>query len=333
MGSIFTETISASLIQSIIEEKYGTVPDVSGLSLAEVENMANDAYVAYSEACETLAEAQAQAESAEQAYQEALYEVEYGNRSPERFQESRYEDQYGNRNPERFGESRYENQHGNRSPENLERLTEARLAMQAANAAVKDAEMAEKIARVEAQAAAEALEQKKEELRKSRLYDTSFVVHHARVECTCGMRDSYLALGPTHGVKTRQIPQMTTNDIIFNENIINFGGCKSMENPSLKAAAEEAARKANEEIKEKRKKKGFFNRIIDLFCGEEEIEVSDSLMEQCVGECNACFPADSEWRRGHVKVSINGNSVLLRRCSVRCVYGGLVTILLSGQPE
>ncbi len=177
------------------------------------------------------------------------------------------------------------------------------------------------------------MEQKKEELRKSRYKDTTYVVHCARIECSCGMRESYLALGPTHGVKTRQIPQMIISDTVLDTNIINFGGCKSKENPTLIAAAEEAARKANEEIQEKRKKGGFFNWVIDLFCGDGHVEVSDSLLEQCVGECKDCIPANAEWRRGHVKVSINGKPVLLRRCSTRCIYGGLVTILLSGQPE
>ncbi len=197
----------------------------------------------------------------------------------------------------------------------------------------KAAEASVEEAAKKAQAASELVEQKKEELRKSRYKDTTYVVHCARIECSCGMRESYLALGPTHGVKTRQIPQMIISDTVLDTNIINFGGCKSKENPTLIAAAEEAARKANEEIQEKRKKGGFFNWVIDLFCGDGHVEVSDSLLEQCVGECKDCIPANAEWRRGHVKVSINGKPVLLRRCSTRCIYGGLVTILLSGQPE
>ena len=52
-----------------------------------------------------------------------------------------------------------------------------------------------------------------------------------------------------------------------------------------------------------------------------------------LGECTAEFPADGEWLEGHEKVFINGEPVLLRRCSIMCNYGGCVTILVSGQPE
>lgn len=279
--------------------RSNTDQSTSDGSLPGLENTANNAYKAYAEAKDAAAAAKEKTASAEQAYEDAVNQYMFGDGSPE----------------------------------SLEKMQEAQQALKEAKAEEKAAAEAEEAATKAAQEAAEAVEQKKDELRKSRYWDTTYVVHCARVECSCGMRESYLALGPTHGVKTRQIPQMITSDTILDENIINFGGCKSKENPSLIAAAEEAARKANEEIQERRKKKGFFNRIIDLFCGDGHVEVSDSLLEQCVGECKECFPADAEWRRGHVKVFINGKPVLLRRCSARCIYGGLVTILLSGQPE
>lgn len=279
-------------------DTYAT-QSLKDVSLTDVESAANDAYKAYSEAQDAVEAAKEKIASAEQAYEDAVNQCMFGDGSPESF----------------------------------EKMQEAQKALEEAKAEEKAAEEALETAAAEAQAAAETVEQKKDELRRSRYNDTTYVVHCARVECSCGMRESYLALGPTHGVKTRQIPQMITSDTILDTNIINFGGCTSKENPSLIAAAEEAARKANEEIQERRQKKGFFNRVIDLFCGDGHVEVSDSLLEQCVGECKECFPADTEWSRGHVKVSVNGKPVLLRRCSARCIYGGLVTILLSGQPE
>lgn len=269
---------------------------IADKSLPDMENAANDAYKAYSDAVRATDDAKEKITSAEQAYEEAVDQYMYGDGS----QES---------------------------------MEEALAALEAAKAEEAAAQEAVETAAAEAQAAAEAVEQKKEELRESRSRDTTYVVHCARVECTCGMRESYLALGPTHGVKTRQIPQMIISDTVLDTNIINFGGCRSKENPSLRKAAEEAARKANEEIREKRKEGGFFNWVIDKFCKDGEVEVSDSLLDQCVGKCEKCFPADAEWRMGHSKVFINGKPVLLRRCSVRCIYGGLVTILLSGQPE
>lgn len=301
MGDTVMKTAAKDVTRSIAEEIAQSNMDQSltDVSLPDLENTANDAYKAYTEAKDAATAAKEKTANAEQAYEDAMNQYMFGDGSPE----------------------------------SLEKMQEAQQALEEAKAEEKAAAEAEEAATADAQAAAEAVEQKKDELRKSRFWDTTYVVHCARVECSCGMRESYLALGPTHGVKTRQIPQMITSDTVLDTNIINFGGCKSKENPSLIAAAEEAARKANEEIRKRREEKGFFNRIIDIFCGDGHVEVSDSLLEQCVGECKDCFPADAEWRSGHVKVSINGKPVLLRRCSARCIYGGLVTILLSGQPE
>lgn len=290
------EEMAASVAAGISNATAAVLPD---MKLSDIESAANEVYMAYSGAQESLTAARESTKSAQQAYEDAVNEYMFENPGPESY----------------------------------EKMLEAERALEAAKAEEKAAEEAVKAAEEKAQAAAELVEQKKEQLRKSRYKDTTYVVHCARVECSCGMRESYLALGPTHGVKTRQIPQMIISDTTLDTNIINFGGCKSKENPSLIAAAEEAARKANAEIQDKRKKGGFFNWVIDLFCGDGHVEVSDSLLEQCVGECKECFSADAEWRFGHKKVFINGKPVLLRRCSVRCIYGGLVTILLSGQPE
>lgn len=269
---------------------------MADVSLADAESAANEVYMAYGKANETATAAKEKAEKAKKAYEEAKNRYWWKDGSPESYKE----------------------------------MQEAKRALEAAKAEEKAAEKALEAAAKEAQEASENVEKKKEELRRTRHMDTTYVVHCARVECTFGMRESYLALGPTHGVKTRQIPQMTANDTVLDTNIINFGGCKSKENPTLIAAAKEAARKANEEIQ---KKKGFLDSVIDFFCGNREIKVTDSLLEQCMGECKGCFAANAKWRRGHKKVFINGEAVLLRRCSVRCIYGGKVTILLSGQPE
>ncbi len=292
VAQVVVEGLAASAA-SDLQQSDTSMADVS---LSDVEGAAYEANKAFSEAEGAVAAAKENTASAEHAYADAVnkYMLEDAN------------------------------------PESYEKMLEAERALEAARAEEKAAEEALEAAAEDAQAAADLVEQKKDELRRTRHNDTTYVVHCARVECTHGMRESYLALGPTHGVKTRQIPQMTAKDTVLDTNIINFGGCKSKENPTLIAAAEEAARRANEEIE---KKKGFIDNVIDFFCGDRKIEVTDSLLEQCMGECKACFSADAEWRRGHEKVFINGESVLLRRCSVRCIYGGKVTILLSGQPE
>ena len=268
-------------------------------SLIDYENAANDAYQALQKAEDAVTAATEKTASAEEAYYDALGEY-------------------------------YENP----SPENLEKMQAAQDALDTAKDEESKAADAKEQALKDAEDAAEAVEQKKEELRQSRHTDTTYVVHCARVECTYGMRESYLALGPTHGVITRQVPQMTVDDTTLDINIINFGGCKSKENPTLWEAAEEAARNANVEIEKSTSwGKKLVDKIVGRFCGESEIEVSESLLEQCMGECIACFPEGAEWRRGHKKVFVNGEPVLLRRCSLRCNFGGEITILLSGQPE
>ena len=151
------------------------------------------------------------------------------------------------------------------------------------------------------------------------------------------MRESYLVLGPTHGVKTRQIPQMTIKDILPFINVINFGGCFSMENPSVKAAAEAAVMAGQKTNEDRHNEKGcigrFFDNVVDWFVGDHEMSVDESLMQQCVGECLSSFPGNAKWEKGHEKVTNNGEPVLLRRCSLTCNYGGCITILVSGQPE
>ena len=226
---------------------------------------------------------------------------------------------------------------GDMSDESFQKKEAAQKAMEEAQAEAQAAEQAMGEAAAEAHAAAVAVEKKKDELRADRDNDMTYVVHCARIECSKGMRESYLVLGPTHGVKTRQIPQMTIKDILPFINVINFGGCFSMENPSVKAAAEAAVMAAQKTIEDKHNEKGcigrFFDNVVDWFVGDHEMSVDESLMQQCVGECLSSFPGNAKWEKGHEKVTINGEPVLLRRCSLTCNYGGCITILVSGQPE
>lgn len=271
------------------------------MSLTELESVANDAYQAYSDADNAVTAATEKTAAAEQAYYDALNQHDYGDMSGE----------------------------GKRI------IDEARQALEDAKAEEAAAVEARDNAAVAAGEAMEDIEKKKRALRLTRMLDTTYVVHCARIECSNGMRESYLVLGPTHGVKTHQIPQLTVQDTILDTNIINFGGCHSMENPSVQEAAEEAVREAKEAVQNKERTgvDKFFDKVVGWFVKDQEIEVDESLMQQCVGKCCAQFPAGTEWVWGHEKVTINGKPVLLRRCSLMCNYGGYITILLSGQPE
>ena len=50
------------------------------------------------------------------------------------------------------------------------------------------------------------------------------------------------------------------------------------------------------------------------------MNVDESLMQQCVGECLSSFAWDAKWEKGHEKVTVNGEPVLLRRCSLTCNF-------------
>lgn len=231
--------------------------------------------------------------------------------------------------------------------EGAEKFEQAKQVIKEAQDKEKSAALAANIALTQAQTAAAMVNMKKASLRKSRSADTTYVVCQARVECNFGMRESYLSLETTHGVMTKNIPQMTVKDAKLNTNIINFGGCRSMENPSVRDAAEWAKRRSDRGI-ERRKDwrdtavvvvkavRAVINpgrAIVECFCKKKEEDDIETLMAECIGECAACFPANAAWEKGNIKVTINGKPVLLRRCTMRCNYGGRITILLSGQPE
>jgi len=273
------------------------------MSLSGLEQMQGEANKKFTESYDAAQKASEKAAAAEEAFYKAAQDYTFGDMSDESFQKKEA----------------------------------AQKAMEEAKAEAEAAEKAMEEAAAEAQAAAEAVENKKEELRADRDNDTTYVVHCARIECSKGMRESYLVLGPTHGVKTRQIPQMTIKDILPEMNVINFGGCFSTENPSVKAAAEAAVMAAQKTIEDKHNQKGcvgrFLDNVVDWFVGDHEMSVDESLMQQCVGECLAGFSKNPKWEKGHEKVTVNGEPVLLRRCSLTCNYGGCITILVSGQPE
>lgn len=268
-------------------------------SLKDLEAVSAAASAAHYENYEKLTAAAEKAEAADAAYKQALNEMAY--------------DEYG---------SNYK--------ENQEKFNEALAAKQEADAALDAANEAFEETAAAAQDAEDAVEAKKEAQRKSRSTDVSMVVHVARIECTCGMRESYLVLNDTHGVYTRQIPQTIVTDYVLDDNIINFGGCTSKENPTLIAAAEKAVAEAKAQIEAN---KGWRDKAMDKLFGDQEIEVTDSLLEQCIGECIAEFPAGACWKKKHEKVTVNDESPILRRCEIDCNYGGKITILLSGQPE
>ena len=212
---------------------------------------------------------------------------------------------------------------------------EALEAKMAADAELESAQAAFDQKCQEAQAAADAVEEKKKELIDSRTTDMTYVVYGARINCNYGMRDSYLLLDNVHGVYTGGAPQMTVMDYIMDVNIVDFGGCKSAENPTTIQAAKDAVEAAGQAIKDEKASKPFLTWLTGFFVKDEDIpsEMSEDMISECMGQCIAEFVSDTGWMEGQEKVTINGEAPLLRRCELSCIYGGLVTILLSGQQE
>lgn len=296
MSENTNENTSAGIIQSaaISILKGSTITE----SLPDFEAAQGKACQAYMEQAQAAEEASAKAAEAKAAYQQAAAEF--------------YADPY--------------------SPTAMQKMDEALQAMADANAEAEAAQQLLEEKAQEAQEACDAVEAKMQELRRSRSRDTTFVVHTARAECSCAARQSYLALDETHGVYTRQKPQMTVGDVTEMVNIITFGRCKSKENPKVWEAAEAAAQAANEQIKNS---ENWRDKLINFFFRPEkkEIKVTDSLLEQCEGECIMEVPSGTDWLKWQGNVSINDKAPLMRKCELTCKYGGLITILLSGQPE
>ena len=162
------------------------------------------------------------------------------------------------------------------------------------------------------------------------LQDT-YVVHCATVTCTQGMRGSMIVLQNTHGIYLKQMPLMTVADCVKHTNIINFGGCYSMENPSTQKAAEEVQKKVEEECPD-----SAIDKIGKFFCGKkkkEEVSIDNTGELKVLGECLLELCMGQEWNYGKEQVEADEAKPLLGGAKLYCVYGGEIEITTSGQPE
>ncbi len=272
---------------------------MEGEKFVDLENKMYDTYQKYSESYDTLIAAQERAKETEEAYRKAVASLS--------------------------DEQNYKTQETK-----TQEFRDTLAAMQEAQAALEQAESSFETAAAAAQEAEDKFEEKKEELRESRDTATDYVVHGARIECSCAVRDSCLGLDTTHGVFTRLIPQLTVKDAIPGVNLITFGNCTSMENPKVKEAAQKTLDDAQKKIEDN---KGLGDKIVDRFVKKEEVTDLKSMEGQVLGECIMTFPAGSVWLKGRDGVTVNDEAPLLRRCELTCIYGGRITILFSGQPE
>lgn len=162
------------------------------------------------------------------------------------------------------------------------------------------------------------------------LNDT-YVVHMATTTCSMGMRSSCAVLPNSHGVYLRQQPQMTVNDSLPMVNVVCFGGCYSMENPSTQAAAaamQAAVLAACPDT--------FLDKVMNFFTGGKKKAQTQAAQEgvpRVVGVCTPTIPPGTKWDSGKDGVETKGDSPLLGGAKIRCLFGGEIQIVDSGQVE
>lgn len=166
------------------------------------------------------------------------------------------------------------------------------------------------------------------------LKDT-YVVHCSSATCTMGMRPSYVVLRQSHGVFMRGQALMTVKDCQPEVNIICFGGCFSMENPSTIEAAEEVKRQIEEEAPDT-----FIDKVMNLFGGGKSKQAKQNDpsaafegMPQVVGKCEPKIVGGQEWDNGKEDVETDSAHSLLGEAKIFCMYGGEIKLENAGQPE
>ncbi|WP_077611731.1 DUF4280 domain-containing protein [Clostridium sp. Marseille-P2415] len=162
------------------------------------------------------------------------------------------------------------------------------------------------------------------------LTDT-YVVHGACSTCSKGMRASQVVLQKTHGVFLRGQAQMTVKDCKGEDNVICFGGCYSMENPSTAAEAEKIQKAVEEACPDT-----FLDKVMGFFTGGKKEKKQEAPAEegvpQVVGVCTPHIIAQ-EWDHGQDGVETGGKRPMMGGAKLYCIYGGEIEIVESGQPE
>ena len=161
------------------------------------------------------------------------------------------------------------------------------------------------------------------------LKDT-YVVHCSMCQCSMGMRESYAVLENTHGVFLRGVPQMTVKDC-KRPNLVCFGGCYSMENPSTREAAEKIQAAVEAECPDT-----FLDKVMNWFTGGKKTEAAQNDVQEgmaVLGECIPFIMSGQEWSEGKETVETDGARPLMGEAKLYCKYGGEIQIIDAGQPE
>lgn len=160
-------------------------------------------------------------------------------------------------------------------------------------------------------------ERKENLLECRRHFDKEFVVQEAMIECSMGMRRSFLLIAKKENILIKGRTFFSVGDTVPLKNFIPFGGCLSVVNPDMDPVVNEVLQELHNDPQYTVKNK--------------EADRTE-LKKLCVCPCR---PDITEtWTKGHSTVKIGGQEALLGRCELKCNRGdGTITIRRTGQPE
>ena len=149
-------------------------------------------------------------------------------------------------------------------------------------------------------------------------------MHGADIRCNMGLRLSKVVLRQGHGVFLKQIAQITDKDCIGGTNLINFCGCISADNPRTMEKALEISKKVEETTGE-----NFDQEVADIFCNGS---IGSVKTMSCAGECIPDI-VSTAWDEVKDAVFTDGEKPVRGTATLKCRYGGVITIEMTGQPE
>ena len=122
-----------------------------------------------------------------------------------------------------------------------------------------------------------------------------------------------LVLDKSHGVFLKNCAQLTIRDC-KPENIINFGGCNSPENPATIEAAKAIAQDVAAETE-----MDFEEQVADLFTISGDSQPNCMM---CFGECTPNI-VSAEWDKEKEDVFVElGRKALIGKATLTCKFGG-----------
>lgn len=152
----------------------------------------------------------------------------------------------------------------------------------------------------------------------------TYIVHNADISCNLGLRMSKLVLRQSHGVFLKEQAQVTAKDCVGKTNIIDFCGCISADNPLTQKKAHEISDKVKSNTGE-----DFDSEVEDIFCNGT---VGSVKTMSCAGECIPDI-VSSGWDEVKDNVFTDGQNPVRGIATLKCRWGGVITIELTGQPE